>query len=89
MAENNYAEWPTEEHARWIKMGHFFGKTLMDEVKGYALGRINENCSDEEKLTAEKAVSDTLYGFMMLLDGVVESSIDKDHGVEFALTARV
>lgn len=70
-------------------MGHFFGKTLMDEVKGYAKEKINPNCSVEEKLVAEKAISDTLYGFMMLLDGVIDSSIDQDHGVEFALIARV
>lgn len=89
MTEGNYNEWPTDEHARWIKMGHFFGKTLMDNVKGYAKKNINSNCSVEERLAAEKAISDTLYGFMMLLDGVIDSSIDKDHRVEFALIARV
>lgn len=36
-----------------------------------------------------KAISDTIYSFLMLLDGVIESSIDSDHGVEFALLARV
>ncbi|MFB9324915.1 hypothetical protein ACFFSY_03110 [Paenibacillus aurantiacus] len=89
MTENRYKDWPTEEHARWIKMGHFFGKTLMEEVKGYARERINPTSSLEEKRAAEKAISDTLYGFMMLLDGVIDSSIDQDHGVEFALVARV
>lgn len=89
MIEGIYKEWPTDEHARWIKMGHFFGKTLMENVKGYAKEKITSNCSVEERLAAEKAISDTLYGFMMLLDGVIDSSIDKDHGVEFALIARV
>jgi hypothetical protein len=70
-------------------MGHLFGKTLMSNVKEHAKEKINSNCSVEERLAAEKAISDTLYGFMMLLDGVIDSSIDKEHGVEFALIARV
>ena len=89
MTENIYQDWPIDERARWIKMGHFFGRTLMDEVKGYAVAKINPDCSIEERNAAEKAISDTLYGFMMLLDGVINSSIDKNHGVEFALIARI
>lgn len=89
MTDDIYKEWPIDEHARWIKMGHFFGRTLMDNVKGYAKEKINSNCSVEERLIAEKAISDTLYGFMMLLDGITDSSLDKDYGVEFALIARV
>ncbi|TYP73188.1 hypothetical protein [Paenibacillus methanolicus] len=89
MTESNYKNWPTDEHARWIRMGHFFGKTLMEEVKGHAKERIDPASSVEERLAAEKAIRDTLYGFMMLLDGVIDSPIDQDHGVEFALVARV
>lgn len=84
-----YKEWPTDEHARWIKMGHFFGKTMMEEIKGRAEERIDPNISAEARMAAEKAIKDTMYGFMMLLDGVTGCDIDEEHGVEFALMARV
>ncbi|MNB89906.1 hypothetical protein D3C75_369570 [compost metagenome] len=84
------SEWTNDESERWIKLGHLFGKTVFDQIKQYASDRFDANASNESKEAAEKAILDTIYGFMMLFDGVMETAeLDHDHSVEFALMGRV
>ncbi|MCR2805232.1 hypothetical protein [Paenibacillus soyae] len=53
MTTRSFKDWPADEHDRWNRMGHHFGRTVIDEVKGYARGNIPSDASPEEKLAAE------------------------------------
>lgn len=84
-----FNKWPTDPHARWIQAGNTFGRHLMAAARDYAFERIAKSIPPEVREAAEKAVLDTIYGMMMLLDGVTDSGIDESHVVEYVLFARI
>ena len=69
--------------------GNTFGRQLMAASREYALGRIPKSATPKERELAEKAALDAIYGVMMLLDGVSESRIDKDHVAGYVLFSRI
>jgi hypothetical protein len=85
----SFRKWPREEHARWIMAGNTFGRHLMAASREYALERIPKLATSKERELAEKAVLDAIYGVMMLLDGVSDSRIDKDHVAAYVLLSRI
>ena len=85
----SYLSWPADEHARWIRAGHTFGRHLMAAARDYAISRMSKTMTLEERRVAEKAALDAIYGMMMLLDGVANSDLDKDHVVQYVLSAQV
>jgi hypothetical protein len=84
-----YDSWPDDRHARWVRMGHCFGRHVMRAARDYAFGRIPTTMSVEQRRIAERAALDAIYGVMMLLDGVANSDIDHDHCAEYVLIACV
>jgi len=86
-----YEEWPpaTQGESRRLIMAHTFGRHLMENVREHALSRIPEEASLEARALAEQAVTDTLYGFVMLLDGVFRNWIDKEYFVDYRLIGRI
>jgi hypothetical protein len=84
-----YPKWPKEQHARWIKFGHTFGRHLMESARDYAFQRIDPSASAKSRALAEKAALDAIYGVLMLFDGIPLNKIGPSHAIDYALLARV
>jgi hypothetical protein len=84
-----YTGWPSDPHARWIQAGNTFGRHLMAAARDYAFEQIPESASAAERTVAEKAALDAIYGMMMLLDGVADSTIDDTHVAEYVFLSCV
>lgn len=69
-----------EQRKQWL--AHAFGKILFQHAHRYALENIAANATLEAQTTARKAAEDTLYGLMMILDGVA----DKLENEQYRLT---
>lgn len=84
-----YREWPTNEHQRWITLGHMFGRHLMQHVRGWARSQIPADTPRAERAAAEQGIDNCLYAFMDFLDGYWLTKVDERHRVEYALVARI
>jgi len=64
----------------------------MKHARDFAHDQIPPDASSEARRIAEEAVSNALYGVMMLLDGVASSSIDPEpskHRAQYVLLSRI
>ncbi len=61
---------PIDARNRELWLQHAVGFILFRDVRDYALKQIDTSLTDNEKLAAEKAINDAVYGLMMVLDGV-------------------
>ncbi len=84
-----YQDWPSDEHERWITMGNAFGEHLKTYVNDYARDKIPSSVSPEARDIAERAIRDTIYGMMMLLDGIPLLPVGNGVYVRYVLTARL
>ncbi|MCG7213177.1 hypothetical protein [Paenibacillus mucilaginosus] len=59
MKEESYNEWPTDEQARWAKMGHFFGKTRSYDVIRWGMVTLanNENGINPRRQPASESAA--------------------------------
>ena len=73
---------PDEARARALWLQHAAGFLLFEDARQYARDRLDPNLSDAERAVAEKAIDDTLYGLMMILDGVSGALQNATHHVE-------
>src|SRR5262249_13863555 len=75
------AEPPREPRAleRWLQ--HAAGFILFRDVREYARERLAPGLSPEAREAALKAIDDTLYGLMMVADGVTGSLQSSDCSV--------
>lgn len=91
-----YSQWPDDTYNRQYQAERVFGRALLKTLaqqlfihgKDYAALAPSALAAEVEAL-ARKASLDGIYAVMMLLDGVASSPIDAQHGVEWALQARV
>jgi hypothetical protein len=65
------------------------GKILFEDVRAYAMSRIDPKLSSEALLAAEKAINDAVYGLMMVIDGVSGVLRNNTHSVELSVVARL
>ncbi len=72
MATNDFklSDPPSDSRKRELWLQHGIGFILFQDVRDYALQRIDPSLKDDEKAAAIKAINDTVYGLMMVLDGV-------------------
>jgi hypothetical protein len=62
-------------------MQHAAGFILFEDVRGYALSRLDPNLSPSERSAAVTAIDETLYGLMMVLDGVTGALRDSERSI--------
>mgnify|MGYP000881784506 FL=1 len=74
-----------EQRKQWL--AHAFGKILFQHAHRYALENIAADATPETKAAARKAAEDTLYGLMMILDGVVDNLENEQY--RLALAAQI
>lgn len=84
-----YADWPTDEHARWIHAGHTFGMHLMENIRNAAIGDLPDDINDESKKIALTAIDGVVYKMMAFFDGIYRFEIDDITKVEYALMSRI
>jgi GNAT superfamily N-acetyltransferase len=80
---------PPDERRFELWLQHAAGRILFEDVRGYALERIDAKLSPESRAVAEKAINDTLYGLMMVIDGVTGELTSDELAVELSVAVRL
>jgi hypothetical protein len=77
MNEEHIATWqyelvepPSEPRARELWLQHAAGFIVFEDVRRYAMERLEPDLSDEALAAAKKGIDDAVYGLMMVIDGV-------------------
>lgn len=91
MASHEYtlAAPPTEARARELWLQHAVGFILFEDVRRYALERIDPKLGARARAAVEKGIDDALYGLMMVLDGVTGQLTSATHEVALKVVARL
>jgi hypothetical protein len=91
MATHDYALAPAPKaprsRGRWLE--HVAGFILFEDVRRYALERLDAALPDAARAAAEKAIDDALYGLLMLIDGVSGNLSNAKHRVALDMVVRL
>jgi hypothetical protein len=80
---------PHDERAFELWLQHAAGRILFEDVRGYALERIDSKLSAKARAAAEKAINDALYGLMMVIDGVAGRLSNGKQTVDLSVVVRL
>jgi hypothetical protein len=72
---------PDSERRRELWLQHAAGFILFEDVRGWALQRLDPNLDATARTAALKAIDDTVYGLMMVIDGVSGGLGDPDYRI--------
>jgi hypothetical protein len=61
---------PSEPRARELWLQHAAGFIVFEDIRRYAMERIESSLSAEAVAAAKKGIDDAVYGLMMVIDGV-------------------
>jgi hypothetical protein len=70
-------------------MQHAAGFILFEDIRRYALDRIDPELPPVARAAAEKAVDDAIYGLMMVIDGVTGGVSNSSHNLYIDFIARL
>lgn len=60
---------PTEPRARELWLQHAAGFIIFEDVRRYAMERINLALPDDVRAAVQKGIDDAVYGLMMVIEG--------------------
>src|SRR5262245_1598097 len=60
---------------------HAAGFILFEDMRGYAIDQLDPSLNEAARKAALKAINDTVYGLMMILDGVSGDLANAEHSV--------
>jgi hypothetical protein len=80
---------PTDERARELWLQHAAGFIIFEDVRRYALERIEPGLSAEAVAAAKKGIDDAVYGLMMVVDGVSGGISNANHNVYIDFIVRL
>jgi hypothetical protein len=80
---------PREARAAELWLQHAAGFILFEDVRGYAVERIDPSLSPKAKAAALKAIDDAVYGLMMVIDGVSGHLRKDDLTVSLSVSVRL
>jgi hypothetical protein len=72
---------PTEPRARELWLQHAAGLIFFEDVRRYAMERIDPALTGEVRAAVQKGIDDALYGLMMVIDGVSGGVSNANHSV--------
>ena len=72
---------PTEARDRELWLQHAAGFILFEDVRRYAMERIDPALTDEVRAAVKKGIDDAVYGLMMVIDGVTGGVSNAIHTV--------
>lgn len=79
---------PVEPEARELWLQHAAGFILFEDVRRYAMDRMDPNLTDDARIAAQKGIDDAVYGLMMVIDGVGGALLNSSHEVYIDFIAR-
>jgi hypothetical protein len=80
---------PTEPRALELWLQHAAGFIVFQDIRRYAKERIDPALTEDSRAAAEKAIDDTVYGLMMVIDGVTGRIANDNHAVYIDFIARL
>ena len=80
---------PSEPRARELWLQHAAGFIIFQDVRRYAMERIEPGLSAEALAAARKSIDDAVYGLMMVIDGVTGGISNADHNVFIDVIVRL
>lgn len=80
---------PTKPRHRELWLQHAAGLILFEDARRYALEKLDPKLEPAARKAAEKAVDDTLYGLMMIVDGVTGALTKDDLSVDLRMVVRL
>jgi len=79
---------PQEKRAFELWLQHAAGRILFEDVRGYAMERIDPNLTAEARAAVQKGIDDALYGLMMVIDGVSGGLGNDEQTVELSVSVK-
>ena len=91
MASNQYelATPPKDPGALELWLQHAAGRIFFEDMRGYAIERIDSQLLPEARAAAQKGIDDAVYGLMMMIDGVSGTLRNSTHEVELDVVVRL
>jgi len=80
---------PTEPRTLELWLQHAAGRIFFEDMRDYALQRIDPQLAPNARVAVEKGIDDAVYGLMMILDGVTGALSNATHRVELGVTVRL
>jgi hypothetical protein len=87
--EHELGDAPTEPRARELWLQHAAGFIVFEDVRRYAIERIDPALTDEARAAVRKGIDDAVYGLMMVIDGVSGGLSNANHGVHIDFVVRL
>jgi hypothetical protein len=87
--EYELADPPSEPRARELWLQHAAGFIVFEDVRRYAMERIEPGLSAEAVAAAKKGIDDAVYGLMMVIDGVSGGISNANHNVFIDFVVRL
>ena len=80
---------PRDDRSFELWLQHAAGRILFEDVRGYALERVDPELSPDTRAAAEKAINDAVYGLMMVIDGVSGTLGNDQQAVELSVIVKL
>ncbi len=87
--EHELADAPTQPRARELWLQHAAGFIVFEDVRRYAMERIDPKLTGKARAAVQKGIDDAVYGLMMVIDGVSGGLSNAKHKVNLNLTVRL
>jgi hypothetical protein len=87
--QHELAEAPTATRARELWLQHAAGFIIFEDVRRYAMERMDPSLSDEARAAVQKGIDDAAYGLMMVIEGVSGGLSNASHTVYIDFIARL
>jgi hypothetical protein len=80
---------PAEPRARELWLQHAAGFIVFEDIRRYAMERIDPALTVEARAAVQKGIDDAVYGLMMVIDGVTGGISDASHTVYIDFIVRL
>jgi hypothetical protein len=80
---------PSESRPRELWLQHAAGFIVFEDVRRYAMERIEPGLSAEALAAAKKGIDDAVFGLMMVIDGVSGGISNANHNVFIDFVVRL
>lgn len=87
--EHELVDPPIEPRALELWLHHTAGFILFQDVRQYAVERIDPALADDVRAAVRKGIDDAVYGLMMVIEGVSGGLSNANHTVHIDFIARL
>ncbi|MBL8891842.1 MAG: hypothetical protein JNL67_17840 [Planctomycetaceae bacterium] len=87
--EHELVDPPTEQRARELWLQHAAGFIAFEDIRCYAMERIDPDLTGKARTAVQKGIDDAVYGLMMVIDGVSGRISNASHTVYIDFIVRL